>query len=302
MTSYMRDIQQSLPNIPIHSYEQNDNGWDNVAIIINNEWLFRFPRKSQYAKRIPREKELCEILSQSSQEIKVPKYHILYKNELDLIPFCSYYKLIHGEPLTVQTIERLTVKERETVISQLAIFLASLHTIPIEHAVKWGFDTEKPISYWRQIQTKLHVHLACTLTLLEKKTFDCLFENFFEHMYASDFQKTMIHADFTHHHILFDGEKRSIAGIIDFGDAQIGDPAFDFAGLYNNFGSEFTNAIYKRYYTLTPHHDLSFFKRVIQFYQYSPLLHNLVYNFETNNEQEIQKNRKHLQTILQGRS
>ncbi|MDZ5609828.1 aminoglycoside phosphotransferase family protein [Bacillus pseudomycoides] len=300
MHPYRQYIQQALPNIAIHSYEQNDNGWDNVAFIINNEWLFRFPRKSKYAERIPREKQLCDVLSQSLQEIEVPKYHILYKNESDLIPFCSYYKLIHGEPLTAQTIERLTVKERETVITQLATFLAFLHTIPIEHAANWKFDAEKPISYWRQVQTKLHDYLSPTLTSLERIAFDCLFEDFFEHMHTSDFQKTMIHADLTHHHILFDGEKRSVAGIIDFGDAQIGDPAFDFAGLYNDFGSEFTEDIYKQYCTLTPHHDSSFFKRVIQFYQYSPLLHNLVYSFETNNEQEIKNNLKNLQTILQG--
>jgi len=298
MYSYRTHIEQALPSITIHSYEQNDNGWDNVAIIINKEWLFRFPRNPQYAWRIPREKELCKRLSQSLQEVEVPNYHVLYKNKSDLIPFCSYYKLIHGEPLTVKTIERLTVKERETVITQLATFLASLHTIPIEHAIKWEFDIEKPISYWREIQTKLHDYLAHTLTSLERKAFDCLFEDFFELMHASDFQKAMIHADFTHHHILFDEEKRSIAGIIDFGDAQVGDPAFDFAGLYSDFGSKFTNDIYKQYCALTPHHDSTFFRRVMQFYQYSPLLHNLVYSFETNNEQEVQKNRRHLQTIL----
>lgn len=300
MYSYRTHIQQVLPNTTIHSYEQNENGWDNVAIIINNEWLFRFPRKSAYAERIPREKQLCEVLSQSLQELKVPQYNALYKNKSDSIPFCSYYTLIHGKPLTVKTIERLTLQERETVIMQLATFLFSLHTIPIEDAKKWEFSVERPISYWRQIQTKLHNYLVLTLTSLERRAFNCLFEDFFEHMRASNFKKTMIHADLTHHHILFDEEKRRVAGIIDFGDAQIGDPAFDFAGLYNDFGSEFTDDLYKRYCNLIPHQDSSFSKRIIQFYQYSPLLHNLIHSFETNNEQEILKNRKKLQTILQG--
>nr|WP_265182910.1 aminoglycoside phosphotransferase family protein [Bacillus gaemokensis] len=190
--------------------------------------------------------------------------------------------------------------ERETIITQLATFLASLHTIPIEHAIGWGFYDERPLTYWQQIQTKLHDYLSPTLTSLERKAFDCLFENFFESMCSSSFQKAVIHADLTHHHILFNGEQRNIAGIIDFGDAQIGDPAFDFAGLYNDFGSKFTNSIYKQYCILAPHHDSSFFERNVQFYQYSPLLHNLVYSFETTNEQEIKKNQNKLQIILQG--
>ncbi|EEL51556.1 MULTISPECIES: aminoglycoside phosphotransferase family protein [Bacillus cereus group] len=300
MYSYRQYIQQALPNTTIHSYEQNENGWDNVAIIINNEWLFRFPRKSEYAERIPREKQLCEVLSQSVQKLKIPQYNTLYNNKSDSIPVCSYYKLIHGKPLTTKVIEKLTTQERETVIIQVATFLASLHTIPIEDAVRWKFTSEKPISYWQEIQKKLHDYLALTLTSLERETFDYLFEGFFEHTHASDFKRTIIHADFTHRHILFDEEKRSIAGIIDFGDAQIGDPAFDFAGLYNDFGSKFTDAIYKQYCNLTPHHDSSFLKRVIQFYQYSPLLHNLIHSFEANNEQEIQKNQRKLQMILQG--
>ncbi|WP_459500986.1 aminoglycoside phosphotransferase family protein [Bacillus sp. C1] len=300
MYSYKQYIQQALPNTTIHSYEQNENGWDNVAIIMNHEWLFRFPRKAEYAERIPREKQLCEALSQSLQKIEVPKYNVLYKSESDCIPFCSYYKLIHGKPLTRKIIERLTVQDRKTITTQLATFLASLHTIPIEEATEWGFVAEKSISYWRQLQLKLYDSLSHILTSIERNAFNGFFEGFFEQVRASDFKRTMIHADFTHHHILFDEEKRSITGIIDFGDAQIGDSAFDFAGLYNDFGSDFTNDVYKQYCNCTPHHDSSFLKRVIRFYQYSPLLHTLVYSFETNNEQEIKKNLTGLQTMLQG--
>jgi len=39
--------------------------------------------------------------------------------------------------------------------------------------------------------------------------------------------------------ILYDGEKKRISGIIDFGGAGIGDPAYDFAGLLSSYGSHF---------------------------------------------------------------
>lgn len=53
MSSYMQHVQRALQNVTIHSCKQNDKGWDNVAIIINQEWLFRFPRKLEYAKKYP---------------------------------------------------------------------------------------------------------------------------------------------------------------------------------------------------------------------------------------------------------
>ncbi|MDM5187670.1 aminoglycoside phosphotransferase family protein [Bacillus sp. DX4.1] len=300
MNSYIQHVQRALPNVKIHSCKQNDKGWDNVAIIINQEWLFRFPRKLEYAKKIPREKQLCEALSQSLQNIKVPQYHLLYKKKTDKIPICSYYKLIHGEPFTRETLERLTPHEQNKIITQLASFLAALHMIPVESAIKCGFSVEHPTSYWRHLQSKLEHYLSSTLTTPKRKVLDYFFEAFFEQIHVSALSQTIIHADFTHQHILFHEKRKQIAGIIDFGDAQIGDPAFDFAGLYNDFGSEFTYEVYKQYRTLAPHRDSSFFERIIHFYQYSPLLHNLIYTFEINDIKMMEENQKELGQIFQG--
>ncbi|KFM99571.1 aminoglycoside phosphotransferase family protein [Bacillus clarus] len=300
MDSYKQYIQQILPDLPIYSYKQNENGWDNVAVIINEALLFRFPRKSEYAKRIPLEKELCAILAQSLQATEVPNYHLLYTNDSDSVPFCSYYTLIHGDPLTAETVAKLERKEREIIITQLATFLATLHSIPIKCAEQLGFIIEKTITYWKHLQSKLYHYLSHSFTLLERQAVRNLFHNFFELMHDPNLENTVIHADFTHHHILFDEKSKAISGIIDFGDAQIGDPALDFAGLYYDFGNEFTKAVYKQYCALIPHRDPLFTRRITDFYQYSPLLHNLIYSFETNNEREIKKDRESLRAILQG--
>ncbi len=63
MDSYKQYIKQALPNLSIHSYKQNEEGWDNIAVIINDDLLFRFPRKQEYAKRIPLEKTMHTSLS-----------------------------------------------------------------------------------------------------------------------------------------------------------------------------------------------------------------------------------------------
>lgn len=300
MGSYKQYIKQALPNLSIHSYKQNEEGWDNIAVIINDELLFRFPRKQEYAKRIPLEKELCTLLSHSLQEIEVPKYHLLYKKDTDAIPLCSYYTLIHGKPLKTEIVTKLAEKERKTIITQLASFLATLHSIPLKHAKTLGFPIEKSLTYWKELQTKLNQYLTNSLTSLQKSALNHLFENFFAYIVTSTFQNTIIHADFTHHHILFNKQNKTISGIIDFGDAQIGDPAFDFAGLYYDFGHEFTTSVFEQYSTLISHHDPLCIHRITTFYQYSPLLHNIIYNFETKNELEFIAGTEQLKMILQG--
>ncbi|PEI74493.1 aminoglycoside phosphotransferase family protein [Bacillus wiedmannii] len=301
MDSYKQYIKEALPNLSIHSYKQNEEGWDNVAIIINDELLFRFPRKQEYAMRIPLEQELCTLLSCSLHEIEVPQYHLLYRNDADAVPLCSYYTLIHGEPLKTDIVIKLEDKELKTIITQLATFLATLHSIPLKQGTTLGFPVEKTLTYWKELQTKLNQYVTNSLTSLQQSALNCLFENFFTCIDTSTFQKTIIHADFTHHHILFDHQNKTISGIIDFGDAQIGDPAFDFAGLYYDFGHEFTTSVYEQYSTLISHHDPLLIHRITTFYQYSPLLHNMIYNFETKNELKFLEGTEQLKVILQGR-
>lgn len=300
MDSYKHYIKEALPNLSIHSYKQNEEGWDNVAVIVNDELLFRFPRKQEYAMRIPLEKELCAILTQSLQEIEVPQYHLIYKNESDEVPLCSYYTLIHGEPLKTETVATLEDPELKAIITQLATFLAVLHSIPLNEVTTLCFPIEKTCTYWKELQTKLNQYLTTNLTSLQKLALNRLFENFFACLATSTFQNTIIHADFTHHHILFNKQNKRISGVIDFGDAQIGDPAFDFAGLYYDFGHEFTTSVYEQYSTLISHHDPLLIHRITTFYQYSPLLHNIIYNFESENELEFITSTEQLKTILQG--
>lgn len=300
MDSYKQYIKEALPNLSIHSYKQNKEGWDNVAVIVNDELLFRFPRKQEYAMRIPLEKELCTRLSNSLHEIEVPKYHLFYKKDTDTIPLCSYYTLIHGEPLKTEIVAKLDEKEQKIIITQLATFLAALHSIPLEHVESLGFSIEKTLTYWKELQTKLNQYVTNSLTSFQKSALNRLFDNFFTCVATSIFPNAIIHADFTHHHILFNKQHKTISGIIDFGDAQIGDPAFDFAGLYYDFGHEFTTSVYEQYSALISHHDPLLIHRITIFYQYSPLLHNIIYNFETKNELEFIAGTEKLKVLLQG--
>ena len=56
----------------------------------------------------------------------------------------------------------------------------------------------------------------------------------------------LLHADIFAEHIRVDGDGR-LAGVIDFADALVADPALDFAGLLNNFSWSFMERVLRHY-------------------------------------------------------
>jgi aminoglycoside 2''-phosphotransferase len=51
-----------------------------------------------------------------------------------------------------------------------------------------------------------------------------------------EYKPALIHGDLAPYHILFDPERSSISGVLDFGVSGIGDPALDFGTLITTYG------------------------------------------------------------------
>jgi aminoglycoside 2''-phosphotransferase len=73
---------------------------------------------------------------------------------------------------------------------------------------------------------------------------DSFFSSDLHKAYATAPRKTVIHGDLADDHMLIAGGK--ISGIIDFSDATIGDPAFDFTFFWF-YGDKFMNDVVHAY-------------------------------------------------------
>jgi aminoglycoside 2''-phosphotransferase len=65
------------------------------------------------------------------------------------------------------------------------------------------------------------------------------FEGFLNDARNFEYEPVLKHGDFGPSNILFDEEKQTVTGVIDFGSSGMGDPAYDFAGLLSGYGEEF---------------------------------------------------------------
>jgi aminoglycoside 2''-phosphotransferase len=87
------------------------------------------------------------------------------------------------------------------------------------------------------------------------------FESFLNNPHHSEYEPVLRHGDFGTTNILFDPHSQVITGIIDFGGAGLGDPAYDFAVLLSSYGESFLKRCISTYPAIE-----SFWSRIL-FYQ-----------------------------------
>ena len=66
-----------------------------------------------------------------------------------------------------------------------------------------------------------------------------LYEGYLGDSSNFDYRPTLIHGDLSPEHIIYDKSTRKVAGILDFGDVEIGDPDYKLQWLYAHYGDGF---------------------------------------------------------------
>ncbi|WP_257141141.1 aminoglycoside phosphotransferase family protein [Bacillus sp. AFS015802] len=263
MERMLQIVNETIPKDQIHSVENNSMGWDNDILIINEEMVFRFPKTRKIASKVVDEVVLLKQLAAKKPLLEFPQYEPIHMDgELAGVK----YPYLKGKPLGESSPSAAQSAEL------LGDFLTKLHSIRKSDLP--NLQTNHTEEYWNElflsVQTFVFPHL-----IPQHRT---KVQDFFEE-YLIDYEKEsinlgVIHGDLTTANILYKPEAGVVSGIIDFTDAQWGDPAFDFAGLYWSYGPCVTKEVLSHY---REEGKEAIFKRVQDFYGLQPIFHQLVY-------------------------
>ncbi|WP_313800207.1 aminoglycoside phosphotransferase family protein [Cytobacillus sp.] len=271
-------VKKSFPQLEINEVQINNKGWDNDILIINNEIVFRFPKSEQLLTKVLNEMQILHHLALKKTSIKIPKYEPVYS---DSRLIGVKYPLINGESLS--EVSDCLLNEKLENAKLISDFLTKLHSIDCSNMNETTLETIHTPYYWERLYTSVKHDVFPFLSTYQKNEISEVFISFINNYSNLSYQKTIIHGDLTASNIIYNKTLNRIEGIIDFTDAQFGDPAFDFAGLYWTFGPDFTKEVLS-FYTSLESSD-SIFKRVSSFYGLQPVFHELLYALK--NEQKI---------------
>lgn len=220
---YLARIRSHFPDLSFRDARLLDHSFANVVIILDKEWIFRFPRDEWQLAKFRRELQLLSIL-RSRTNIRMPDYCQVAAGNC-----FGGYRLIPGSELGPALFASLDRPTQETVLDQYTGFLSALHDIPTHLAGELQLPQAVDNTYYCDAYfNKRRKFLAYNLDNDLLAQLDEFFEMYRE---SQKFEKCVVHCDIDDNHVLWDRKGERLA-IIDFGNAAMADPALDFAFLF----------------------------------------------------------------------
>ncbi|ESA32637.1 6 -aminoglycoside n-acetyltransferase [Leptolyngbya sp. Heron Island J] len=236
LSPYTQVIQQVYPDLAINAVDAISHGRNNTVLDVNDQFIFRFPKYIEGLHALKQEITLLKYI-QGRISLATPEPEFICLADLSGA-FMGYPK-IPGEPLWNNLLSNASSTTQGNLAKQLGEFLSTLHRLSSITELATCLPRNDTASQWteifRRIRTKLIPHMrpdAQTWIISH-------FERFLNEPKHFAYKPVLKHGDFGTSNILFDQTTNSISGIIDFSNASLGDPAYDFAGLLSSYGENF---------------------------------------------------------------
>ena len=234
LTKYRAALRENFPALTLQSLVYLGEGWGNVACLANNHLIFRFPKRTDDAERLALETRLLPELA-PLLPLPIPQFTFISKPKSKRFPylFVGYESL----PGITQNDWPEEIVGEDWWKEALGDFLTALHAFPLDRAAHLGAGfinfagTAGPHASWRESLEDFYSVVRRKVTpLLPDDRQDAVaayFEDFLDTDRFFDFEPVLLHADLAEDHVLLDPATKKVTGIIDFGDACLGDPAYD---------------------------------------------------------------------------
>jgi len=274
-------IRQRFPDWSIHDLQFCGQGSSFCSYALNQEYIIRCAKHRDSIRRLRWEERLLPQL-QPQMPVAIPQFqHLGYMD--NGLPFCAY-PMISGEPFEEKHYRQLPNEQRNRVVQQMVDFLKTLHGFPVTEAISYAIPYREfegmPVPDTQQFaQKKIYPHL----TLDHQEQCQHWFDFYRENKTDFSYQPALIHGDLQPRHILFNPEKGLIAGIIDFEDIRVSDPAEDLYYLQETYGDDFGQRLLKSYGLTTSDnfHYRFRFRRLIE------ITHHILEGLEDNRRREV---------------
>jgi len=235
MENFCAIIRRNFPDINIQSIQVLGEGRMSIAFLVNEQWVFRFPKNKEAGKDLEKEIKMMPKLAEQIT-IAIPRFQYVGKQDNGL-PFVGY-KMLPGELLGEEEFPSLPITEQRLIASQIAKFMKELGAFPVDNARQLGVPEvdlcKKFTNLFEQVKEIVFPFIEPDI----RKYVTSRFQMYFNRLDNFNYSPALIHADLSPDHYVIDPKERNLTGIIDFGDLQITDPDYEYTYIFEDCGED----------------------------------------------------------------
>jgi aminoglycoside 2''-phosphotransferase len=200
--------------LAVETCEPIAGGWDCFTYLVNGEWVFQFPRLVGSEERLRKQLVLLpELAREVSSAVPLPEF-----SSID--PTCMGYRRLAGGPISAD-VDGIWPE-------RLGRFLYDLHLTPPEFVGMRQVSSTAVREDLRREVDALGKHVLPSLDTGERAAAERLLSTFLDDDDNFRFASCLTHGDIGPEHVLVN-PSGDLAGVIDWGDAAVGDPVSDLA-------------------------------------------------------------------------
>ena len=246
-TEMVVTLIETNTNLAISEIRLLGEGWDFFSFLINNEWVFRLPKRWHCADTLIREHELLESLQLS---VPIPKHEYWILQPIGFHMPLAGYRHLKGSGLHKFLAHGHDLRQ---LGKQLGRFLKALHardflpkrlkSDPAAQALAERFSLLDDAANYISAEQRIRI--------------EQLFDGYQAKQFVEDHVST--HSDLGVEHILVDADMKLVA-IIDWANACSANRYVDFCGLWAWGGDDFVQPVLESYERIPDASDWSFIR------------------------------------------
>ncbi|MEU2617151.1 phosphotransferase [Streptomyces sp. NPDC007157] len=288
MTSRGRDrvadvhsvVVTHMPGYRIESVVPLGEGLDNLAYEVNGELVVRFSKEPDPVRRTAlvghEARVLAAVAEISPLPVPEPTFTVPEQG-------CLAYRKLVGVPLSDMPRHQRSA-HGTSIAATLGELLTALHAVPVERLAGLVDVDHQPLAEWRHEATEKYVTVAGQIPAAHRRPVEAFLD---AAPPEEGYTPTFSHNDLGIEHVLIDPVAWTVTGVIDWSDAAVVDPAYDFGLLHRDLGPAATRAAISSY--RTDANDLAALGERAVFYARCSVFEDLAHGIETEQSDYVEK-------------
>ena len=242
-----RVLQSQFPEIEAQRIQYLNEGCDSIAFEVDGRLVFRFPKRAEVERQMAVERAVLEAIAAANPPVGIPS--IQYDGQPSSafkFKFAGYPK-IPGQPAIAAA---LSLDQLFGLAAPIGRFLSWLHAVPLEsvaHIDMETVDMTSLVNEMRREALEVLARVAATIGQGRFEQWGAWIQEWDMPRNGEESRRVLLHNDIAADHVLVNPTGDVVTGVIDWGDAAVGDRAVDLAGVYHLGGQPLMDAVLNGY-------------------------------------------------------